>query len=609
MTAPLAVSFPVDPSGAQLDDLATLLRAIPMFAILGEDGIANVVERCEFRQIPGGALLCAQGSAGAELFVVVTGRLRAVRTDGDTRRVLGEIGRGELMGEMALLTDGVRTADLMAIRDTVVAALSKATFDTLVAAHPRIVREIARLMVGRLSVARSAAAPAYAETLCLVPAGGSPADLAGFAARAAAALAVHGPVAEASADAARGAGGNLGEWLNGLEATNRFVIYIADGTDTPWTRLCLRQADLVLRVADAAGASDLSAVERLIATLPALRAAQQLILLHPAATVLPRDTRRWLDVRPGLAGHLHLRAGSDAEAARLARMLTRQPHGLVLGGGGARGFAHVGVYQVLSDAGFAVDMVGGTSIGAAFAALIAMGLRPQEVVEACGVFGEEKVDYTLPLISLSGGFGLAAAARKLFRDVMIEDLWLPYFSVTTNLTQAEMNVHRAGPLAKWVRASCSLPGALPPVFDGRELHADGCLLNNLPVDVMRERCAGSIVAVDIDQSAEIYTDLPYHEGLSGWRMAARRLWPFGRSHRLPVLPKLFHRALMIASVRNAAPARSMADLYLSPPVENCGVFDWNKGPRVMADACRYAAPHIAAWRWPGRRESEQHAEP
>jgi predicted acylesterase/phospholipase RssA len=188
----------------------------------------------------------------------------------------------------------------------------------------------------------------------------------------------------------------------------------------------------------------------------------------------------------------------------------------------------------------------------------------------------------------------------MFREIMIEDLWLPFFSVTTNLSQAQMNVHRAGPLAKWVRASCSLPGALPPVFDGAELHADGCLLNNLPVDIMREKCRGPVVAVDIDQSADISTNLPYHEGISGFRILARKLSPFAKDDRLPILPKLFHRALMIASAQNARPARAMADLYLSPPVEDCGVFDWHKGPRVMAEARAYAAPFITGWQWPGR---------
>ncbi len=585
-------------------DLANLIRTSPLFAGLDGAECATVAERFGFRSIPGGALLCQQGSPGNELYLVISGRLRAIRSAADgARQVLGEISRGELVGEMALMTDDPRSADVVAIRDTMLAVLNKAAFDHLVADFPRLVKQVARLMVKRLQPGGGGGARSRTgETVCLVPAGGGAVDLAAVARMLEPALGSCGPTFAVSASTVPeryrpGPGGDTraaAAWLNGLETRYRFVLYVADPDDTPWTRLCLRQADLILLAADAASAPSYSPAELRLDAAPELSAARQLLLVHPASAALPRHTRQWLEPRPAAQRHYHVRADTAADFARVARILAGCPQGLVLGGGGARGFAHVGVYQALNETGFAVDMVAGTSIGAAFGALIGMGLPPDKIVEACRVFETEKVDYTFPMIALSGGYGLASASRKMFHDVQIEDLWLPYFCVTTNLTRAEMAVHRSGPLAKWVRASCSLPGALPPVFDGGELHADGCLLNNLPVDVMRRDCAGPIVAVDVDQSVDMQTDLPYHEGISGWRLFFRRIC--GAGARIPSLGRLFHRALMVANARTTAQAREMADFQLMPPVEDCGVFEWKKGPRLLEAARLYALERLGDWR-------------
>lgn len=590
-------------------DLETLIRTSPLFVGLERTECATVAARCSFRTITGGALLCEQGSAGTEICIVMSGRLRAIRTAPDgTRQVLGEIARGELVGEMAWMTDSPRSADVVAIRDTVLAILSKAEFDQLVGEFPQLIKQVARLMVKRLSPGPGGGARSRAaETLCLIPAGAGSADIAAVGMMLEPALTSHGATFAVTSSTVPepyrpGPGGDTratATWLNSLETRHRFVIYVADHGDTAWTRLCLRQADLILLVGDATAAPAASPAEVLLESMSELHASRQLLLIHPATTALPRHTRQWLDPRPSVQCHFHLRANSQSDFERIARTLAGCPRGLVLGGGGARGFAHVGVYQALNELGFTIDMVAGTSMGASFGALIGMGLSPAEIVDACRIFETERVDYTLPMIALSGGFGLASASRKMFRDVQIEDLWLPYFCITTNLTRAEMAVHRSGPLAKWVRASCSLPGALPPVFDGVELHADGCLLNNLPVDVMRMDCGGPIVAVDVDQSVDMQTDLPYHEGISGWRLLLRHI--FGVRARIPSLGRLFHRALMIANARTTSQARALADFQLMPPVQDCGVFEWKKGPRLLEHARVYTLERLRDWRSHGQQ--------
>ena len=96
-------------------------------------------------------------------------------------------------------------------------------------------------------------------------------------------------------------------------------------------------------------------------------------------------------------------------------------------------------------------------------------------------------DYTLPFLSLTKGAKVARLLTQNFGAHRIEALWRPYFCVSTNLTAGTLAVHRDGPLVEALRASISIPGLLPPVFVGRDVHVDGGVMNWLPVDVQGAR--------------------------------------------------------------------------------------------------------------------------
>jgi predicted acylesterase/phospholipase RssA len=592
----------VRPGGPQerrlwLADLTALLEEISLFSGLSADERGLIAEQFQFRVLTGGEALINEGDKADELYVVVSGRLKAVRRDPVGEQVLGEIRRGELVGEMALMTEDRRMASVYAIRDSLVASLSREAFDELTTRFPRIVKMVVRDMVRRLTEPRTTDHRSNAGmTIALIGAGSDRVDLDAFAERLVTALGKIGNTITVRAGSVPpGAGNRAAARLNAIELQHRFLVYIADD-DEAWTQLCLRQADRVLLVAAAQGDPGLGRLEAdLDGGHPPILAQRDLILLHKPETSVPSGTRDWLALRPKVARHFHVRSTNSADFDRLARILAQQPIGLVLGGGGARGFAHLGVYRALGEAGIPIDLVGGTSIGSVFSGLIALGLDWQEVRERCRGLEDTKLDYTLPLVALGGGFGLAAEIRRLLGEIQIEDFWLPYFCVSANLTKVEIAIHRFGPASKWIRASCSLPGVLPPVFDGAEIHVDGCILNNLPTDIMRTNCRGPVIAVDIDQSFDISTDLPYSEGLSGWRVLASRLKPIGTRPRVPAMGRLLHRSAMVTSTQNSLRARTEADLYLHPPVGNCGVLDWKMGGQLAALGHEYATKMIAAW--------------
>jgi NTE family protein/lysophospholipid hydrolase len=325
------------------------------------------------------------------------------------------------------------------------------------------------------------------------------------------------------------------EWLHTVERGNDCVVYQTDAQDTSWSRLCLSQADVALLTGGAGGDPRLGEVEARALAMNLLRC--ELVLVHPSQ---PSATSRWLEGR-AVADHHHLRADHPEDAARLARMVTGNACGVVLGGGSSRGFAHLGVLRALEEAGVPIDVVGGTSVGAVMGALCASGLSDAERVErAVTAFTRSGrfITLTLPLIALSSGRRVNRLLEEHIGSTPIEDLPRPFFCVSANLTRAEEVIHARGPLWRAVRASLSLPGIFPPIYADGDLLVDGAALNNVPAEVMRARIgSGSIVAVDLFPDVEPMTAAPFDSDLSGWRVLGRRLNPLRRPAAAPAAPR------------------------------------------------------------------------
>ena len=270
-----------------------------------------------------------------------------------------------------------------------------------------------------------------------------------------------------------------------------------------------------------------------------LLARQSLILLHPATTHQPQGTARWLAPR-SLHAHHHVRLGVGADVARLARHLTERAVGVVFSGGGAKGLAHIGALAAMQEAGVTVDRVAGTSQGALIAGLVALLLDEEAMVERC-IQVTDRIGYTLPLVSLASGRNWTRAMKRLYGEVYIEDLWLPYLSLSASLSRNEPVVHDAGPLWRAVRASTSIPGLLPPIQVDEDLLVDGGVISNVPIDVMRERIGGGTIwALDVNthESTRRYPRL--QGSVSGWQVLQQRLGG-ARQPIAPSLPQGSHR--------------------------------------------------------------------
>ncbi len=576
--------------------------------------------------LSGGETLMRQGDRGDCVFVLMSGRLRVYVEHADgTEASVGEIARGEVVGEMSILTDAPRSATVRAIRDSELARFTREILVELLERHPHAVLQITRQIVTRLQ--RSIGAPSPGNkvaTLTVIPAG-KDAPVSLFAHRLAEALGRHGSTLHLSS---RDVDEHLGEgaaqtpqhgpgsnrilaWLNEQESKHDYVIYEADPHRSNWGRRCLRQADRVLAVGRASAGPALGDIEQEVLRHGGVErfARHDLVLLYEDGQQ-PSGTREWLSLRR-VDRHHHLRLFSDADFKRLVRYITGRSMGIVLGGGGARGLSHVGALRAIEESGIPVDAIGGTSMGAIIAAMRAMGLDHAHTYAACKKYfveGGSLLDFTLPLVSITSGARITRRLASFFGDARIEDLLISYFCVSSNLTRAEMVVHRDGTVWKQVRASISLPGILPPVFQDGDLLVDGGVTNNLPVDVMRTFCQGGcVIALDVSPKVDLTHKHAFPEEISGWRVLGRRINPFARTMDVPPLAGILMRTTLLGSASKQNLMALQADLVIRPPLEQFGLLEFKSFDRIVEIGYKHALEQLEAWS-ASRRDPEAPAD-
>ncbi len=561
------------------------------FGEIDKDKLDLIEPRFEWLHLDRGETLFSQGDEADGLYILIHGFLQVVAADAPgAERTIGSISRGEIVGEMAILSGDKRMATVRAVRDSDLVRLSKAEFDQISRAYPAVSLAIMRILVKRLRDRGRTTHRPGAVNVALVPADPRVplAELAGRLRGALAcadrtalvnsrSLASELPAMENIAQASDDSPLHLGlaTWLEDLEARHDYVLYECDAEATPWTRRCIGQADQVLIVGRTGDDPAPGKIERewLAETDDVLAAPQTLILIHPNGNNLPSGTLAWLEERR-LAGHVHLRWDCDDDFARLARIISRRSVGLVLGGGGARGMAHLGVLRALRERGIPVDMVAGTSIGAIVGGAIAMGMDEDKLMRLCRETLQESnpfSDFTIPLVSLLRSRKINRAAQQAYGEARIEDLWLGFFCMSSDLSACDVKVHDRGPLWLAARTSASLPGIMVPILHDGAVHVDGGVMNNLPGDIMR-RQAGLVIAVDVDSRENMRTELA--ELPSSWKILWSRILPWKRRILAPNIAEIMMAAIMTGSRKNADAVKDDADLSLEPPVQGIGILDF-----------------------------------
>jgi NTE family protein len=314
------------------------------------------------------------------------------------------------------------------------------------------------------------------------------------------------------------------------------------------------------------------------------------VLLHRDAARRPRGTAAWL--RATVADrHHHVREDVPGDARRVSRFLAGRAVGLVLGGGGARGFAHAAVVRALREAGVPVDFVGGCSMGSLVAACHAFGFDFEGTVRALRrafVETNPQRGYTLPLVSVFSPEPTERALVEIFGDTQIEDLWTSYYCVATNLTRGAPHVFQRGLLWRAMRASGAFPGLLPPVPIAGDLFVDGGLLDNLPVEVMQRLCRGPILASNTAQETDLRVDPALERCPSPAQLLAERLRLRSPRTLVPGPVTVLMRAIECRDVGHQRRQRAAADFCFDLPVGAYGLVDFQKIEAILETGYAYA---------------------
>ena len=588
-----------------------------MFGALSETLLGEVEPRLTWRHLARGEILFRQGDRSDQFFVLIAGRLSELATDeAGQEKVLDLISQGGTVGETGVFSDELRTTSVVAVRESVLLDFSRNGFHELARQHPTLNAWLAKLLAKRLrGLVRAEPFEQLGSNIGLIPVGDTPPfDTFGerfsrtltrrtscFLVSSALTdqyLGTHG-----IAQAAEGSSGDLRvrAWLSDQESRSKYMVYMADPTLTNWTRRCIQQADEIVFLGTASGTPDSNEAEEEVLRLERVRQTKfrkTLVLLHPAGTSDPQSTDSWLRHR-GVERHFHVRPENERDLERLVRYFLRCEIGLVLSGGGSRGFAHIGVLKAIQELQIPVDFIGGVSMGSLIAGVYASTSDLDGQVALFkkllrGVFR----DYTLPFVSLTRGRRFNRCLQGMLGDRNIEDLWVPYFCLSSNLTRANTVIHASGPLWEAVRASSSLPGLVPPVVVDGDLLYDGCLLNNLPVDVMRKKIqTGQLIAVDVVPPVDLNIRTRTQQIPSSWRLSWNRLNPLTRRIELPSIVDILQRAGALGSAfhRQQLIDRNFADLYLRPPVDDFHILDFSVADEAIETGYAYGGPMIRRW--------------
>uniref|UniRef100_A0AAZ3PJ78 lysophospholipase n=1 Tax=Oncorhynchus tshawytscha TaxID=74940 RepID=A0AAZ3PJ78_ONCTS len=564
----------------------------------------------DWMAVEAGRTVYRQGDKSDSTFIVLSGRLRSVIAKDDGKKELaGEYGRGDLIGVVEALTHMNRATTVHAIRDSELAKLPEGALSSIKRRYPQVVTRLIHLLgqkiLGNMQQVHgplagyskwdSGSPASNLSTVTILPVS-EEVPLTAFTLELQHALSAIGythlnPLL-CSVHEYR-----LSSWLGQQEDIHRIVLYQSDDTLTPWTQRCIRQADCIIIVGLGEAEPTVGELERMLEG-SAVRAQKQLILLHREDGPPPQGTVEWLNMRSWISRHLHL---SCPHRVFSKRSLLNVPP-LILTH--RLGCCQVGILRALNEAGIPVDMVGGTSIGSLMGALYAeeksnsrMRVRAREWAMDMRSIFKKVFDLTYPVTSMFSGASFNNSVSAVFKGKQIEDLWIPYFNITTDITASSMRVHTDGSLWRYVRASMSLSGYLPPLCDPKDGHLlmDGGYINNLPADVARSMGAKVVIAIDVGSQDE--TNLTnYGDSLSGWWLLWKRFNPLAKKVQVLNMAEIQTRLAYVCCVRQLELVKDSEYCeYIRPPIDHYGTLEFGKFDEIAEVGYQHCKTVFDMW--------------
>ncbi len=551
-------------------------------------GELSVSQTEEITQIIGiqkcnaGDYLFHQGDTDKALYIVVQGLFRSIQEHHGTSKILGDIGISEPVGEFAFFSHEPRSASVVALRDSSFLKVDESAYALLSERFPALPIALTRYIMERLK-----------KNNLRSGGGGKPKNIALIKLDDAHDVEDYTALIKEEFSS-MGTSFNIydhhccdetgmDELFDQMDNHDGLNFLICDERNHDWTQRSILYSDLIILGAEFASDSRIRKIEQQfkLYSNDLLSKKVFLLLMHEESAPEPSDTRRWFDKRT-FDLHIHMRRNHVKDARRFCRILLHKAIGLVLGGGGAKGYAHAGALKAMMEQGMEFDFVGGSSIGALMAiAITRSDFDLQTIEKICREGAEHKVttnDYDLPMISLMTGNKMRRYLNHFLQDVYIEDLWVSTFCVTTNFSAANVAVHEYGLARKYMEASVAIPGVFPPVIIDKQLHVDGGVMDNLPIEAMSSKPVDHIVAISLTSTdaREINrSDIP-----SGRTLAMTKLKRKQKTH-LPGMTSLLINSLTLSSRQKQEVNKNRASFYMELNLKGFGFLDWTKWKQLI----------------------------
>ena len=585
-----------------------------LYKIFGDfdETILDTIEKdLEWLELEGGDILLKEGDEGDSLYFVLSGRLEATVLDptGAIKKI-GEIIRGETVGEMSVYTGEPRFATVTALRNSVLVKLSKVLFNDILRSYPDVSLNVTKLVIERYKKNQFQVSKQVLVNICMINLNDTKDNIhPGYPIYELlqnkgkylkldekSIINKFGPLTneENSPEASR----KIIHWLNDLESSHDKVFYFCDTKNDLWYTKCIKQADHLVVFADANQNHALSEFEN--KNLAKINAKVTFVLSHNENEQTPQNTRNWLDIRPWVSRIIHVRKNNKDDQYRLSRIVDEKAIGIVFAGGGAKGFAHLGVLKAMEERGIVFDYVGGTSVGAIIASGNAFGKPMDEVIKVsrkAAFFNPSKDVNILPILSVVKGKRLKTMVATAMQELSgkekndISDTWKTLFIVATNFSTAEEEVMIKGDLTTSIVASSSIPGVYPPVIIDGNLYVDGGTFNNFPADVMNRFGADKIIGVDfmVDKSRKIDLDeMPSNNQV----LKDKLLFWKKNKYRVPGMTSTIVNSTILYSTSKRGYNKTFLDLHLNPNLNKYGITAWKKFDEIVKQGYLYANEYL-----------------
>lgn len=558
------------------------------FGSLGQAEIKAILSLAQWQTILGGQTLFKQGDIAESLFLLVHGKLKAVRYENERMQILGEINSGELIGEMALISERTRRINVEAVRDSQLIYLSEKDFRSLYFSYPQLGWNLSKLILKRFEIEDLKRDSLKLKNIVVLPAipdlGIQPIiDELDVQASSRSIVVIKESEHQDNFTNYNQPGDPQTEAISHashMERSHDLVLYQGHTEDCAWNDFIIRQADEILIVTDGQNPIPVNWAKRLLRKKNKL-VVTSLMVLHSSNPSESLPVRSLIHEHP-VNRIFHIRGQSNNDIGRWKRHLFDQGVGLVLAGGGARAMAHLGVYRALKENNIPIDRVNGTSMGALVGGLMALDKDPDEIYavikEICG--SRPSRDFNpVPYSSVIRGKNLDRILMRYYGNKNIEDCPIPFACVSTNLTKAQADIHTYGDMFSAIRASGSLPGVVPPVPIQNSWHVDGGIVDNFPVDEMIRYGVNTIIGVSFESGnnpSARYSHIP--------TLKDQFLHGFLSRDETLRLPSIIETVMLSSTAHSTSRQLSMekkVDYLIQPKVSEIGLLEWTGFERAV----------------------------